>query len=166
MHVSWYRRLFIVSLTTLLCFTLFAPAFATTPEFIYESVDVTGEFGVCDGDGFSVIEHVEGFIKTSIQYDQDGNFKMRISRYALRHTFSNSETGASFSSPDVGVDIEVPANLAVIGIVTRIVVPGVGPVFSNIGRVVYDSETFDVVFEAGKHDNEDDLLPVLCSALD
>ena len=162
MHVSWYRRLFVLSLTTLLCFTLVTPTFATTPEFIYESVDETVEFGACDG--FTVIEHIEGFIKTSVQFDQDGNFKMRISRFALRHTFSNSETGASIFSPDVGVDLEVPANVAVVGIVMRIVVPGVGPVFANVGRVVYDNS--GVIFEAGQHDNYGDLLPALCSALD
>jgi hypothetical protein len=163
MNTSRYRKLFTILLTSLLTLTIFTSAFATSPEFITRQIDETSEFGTCDG--FSVIEHLEGTIKASFQYDQDGNFRMRIARFALSHTFTNSVTGASLFTPDVGIDQEFTTHFAVIGLVGRIVVPGQGLVFVNLGRLVYDN-TGEVIFEAGPHDNFDDLLPVLCSALD
>ena len=96
---------------------------------------------------------------------------MEIARFSLRHTLSNSVTGASLSSPDVGIDMTVinqdgSGTVAVIGIVSQIVVPGEGPVFRHLGRIVFDINTGEVVFEAGQHDDFADLLPALCSALD
>lgn len=169
MNASWYRRLLLVVLTILLTLTLFTSAFAAKPDFITIQVDDTAPIGECDG--FTVIEHVEGTIKISTHFDQAGNLAMEISRYSLRHTLSNSVTGASLSSPDVGIDKATlnpdgSGTVAVIGIVTRIVVPGQGRVFAHLGRIVFDAITGEVVFEAGQHDDFADLLPALCSALD
>ena len=84
---------------------------------------------------------------------------------------SNSETGASLFSPDVGIDKftihkDGSATLAVIGIVSRIVVPGEGLVFAHLGRIVFDADTGEILSIAGQHDDLNGLLPVLCSALD
>jgi hypothetical protein len=169
MNALWYRRLLPVMLVMLLTLTLYTPALAAKPEMITIPVDDTLVFGECAG--FSVIEHVEGAIKASLHTDQEGNPVMEIVRFRLRHTFSNSETGASLTSQDVGID-KVTINqdgsgtVAVIGIVARIVVPGEGLVFAHLGRIVFDLETGEVLFEAGRHDDFANLLPVLCSALD
>jgi hypothetical protein len=169
MNASWYRRLLLVVLTILLTLSLFPSALAAKPEFIVIPVDETAALGDCAG--FTVIEHVEGTVKVSIHLDQDGNFVMQVTRFRLRHTFSNSETGASLFSPDVGIDkVSVSQDgsesVAVIGIVSRIVVPGEGLVFAHLGKIVFDINTGEVLFEAGPHDDLAGLLSVLCSALD
>jgi hypothetical protein len=169
MNASGYRRFLLVVLTALLTLTLYTPALAAKPEMITIPVDDTLEFGECAG--FTVIEHVEGAIKASLHTDKDGNLVMELVRFRLRHTFSNSETGASLTSQDVGID-KITINqdgsgtVAVIGIVARIVVPGQGLVFAHLGNIVFDLDTGDVVLVAGPHDDFADLLPALCSALD
>ena len=169
MQASWSRRLLLSCSTILLTLTLVTPARAGKPDMITIPVDVTFVTGECDG--FSVIEHVQGRIKVSTHFDKNGNFVMEIARYSLRHTYSNSETGASIFSPDVGIDKTVinpdgSGTVAVIGIVSRIVVPGEGLVFTHLGKIVFDINTGEVVFEAGQHDDFAELLPALCSALD
>src|SRR5688572_29976645 len=169
MNASWYRRLRLVVLTILLTLTLYTPALAAKPEMFTIPVDDTFVLGECAG--FSVIEHVQGTVKVSLHTDQDGNPVMELNRFRLRHTYSNSETGASLTSQDVGID-KVTINqdgsgtVAVIGIVARIVVPGEGLVFAHLGRIVFELGTGEVLFEAGRHDDLASLLPVLCSALD
>jgi len=169
MNASGSRRLLLIVLITLLSLIPFTSAFAAKPEFLTIQVDDTAPIAECDG--FTLIEHVEGTIKISTHFDQDGNLAMEISRFRLRHTFSNSVSGASVTSPDVGIDKltlnqDGSGTVAVIGIVSRIVVPGEGPVFVHLGTIVFDVNTGEVVFEAGQHDDFAGLLPALCSALD
>ncbi len=120
--------------------------------------------------GFTLMEHLGGEIDVSRHRDQDGIVQMRITRVHVLHTYSNSETGASLSSPDVGIDkldfnLDRSHTVAVVGLLTRLVVPGMGLIFIAVGRLVYDSSTDSWVFEAGRHDNFEDALPALCSAL-
>ena len=170
MKASWYRRLLIVILITLLTFTLFTPAFASKPEFFTIPVDVTFERGACDG--FTVIERVTGLLKFSTYFDRDGNFAMGIVLFiGGRHTFMNSETGATLYSPDIGIDkttISQDGSTIVesLAFETRVVVPGEGLVYARIGKIVFNENTGEVVFEAGQHDDSANLLPALCSALD
>ena len=169
MNMAWYRRLLFSVLTVLLTITFFTSALAAKPDIITIQVDDTFTIGECDG--FTVMERVEGRIKVSTHYDQDGNFAMEINRFSLRHTLTNSETGASLFSPDVGIDKltihqDGSATLAVIGLVSRIVVPGEGLVFAHLGRIVFDADTGEVLSVAGPHDDFADLFPLLCAALD
>lgn len=169
MNASWYRRLLLAVLTILLTLTLSTPALAAKPEIITIPVDETFVFGECAG--FSVIEHVQGTVKVSFHTDKDGYPVMEVARFSLRHTYSNSETGASLTSQDVGIDKitfnqDGSGTVAVIGIVARIVIPGEGLVFAHLGIIVFDINTGEVLFVAGPHDDLADLLPVLCSALD
>jgi hypothetical protein len=64
------------------------------------------------------------------------------------------------------LDKEGSHYVAVMGISTHLEVQGEGLVFAQNGRVVYDSATFEAVFEAGRHDYDDNFMPALCSALD
>jgi len=68
-----------------------------------------------------VIEQVQGKVKVSTHFDRDGTFVMEIARFSLRHTYTNSETGAALRSQDVGIDKIVvnedgSGTVAVIGI--------------------------------------------------
>ena len=169
MNGSGYRRLLVTAITVLLSLMLVTSALAAKPEIFTISVDDTFVLGACDG--FDVIEQVEGQIKVSTHFDKDGNFLMEIARFSLRHTYTNSETGASLRSQDVGIDKIVvdedgSGTVAVIGIITHVVVPGEGPVFTHLGRIVFDLNTGEVLLEAAPHDDFADLLPALCTALD
>jgi hypothetical protein len=169
MNRSGFRRLLVTVITVLLSLTLVTSALAAKPEMITIPVDDTAVLGTCNG--FDVIEHVQGKVKVSTHFDRDGTFVMEIARFSLRHTYTNSVTGASLRSPDVGIDKIVvnedgSGTVAVIGIVTHIVVPGEGPVFTHLGKIVFDLATGEVLFEAGRHDDFANLLPALCSALD
>jgi hypothetical protein len=144
------------------------PVFATEPEFITMPVDVTRELGACDG--FTVIEHVEGTIKISTHFDQDGNLLMGINRIRLRDTFTNSVTGESLSSPDVGIDRftisqDGSETRASIGLLRHIVVPSEGITFPAMGKIVFNLTTGEVEFVAGPHGDFEEFLPALCSAL-
>ena len=168
MNGSWYRRLLFVPLTVLISLILVTSVFAAQPDMVTFQVDDTFFAGSCDG--FDVIEHVEGTVKVSTHFDQDGTFAMEIVRFSLRHTYTNSVTGASLSSPDVGIDKltvndDGSGTVAVIGIVGRITVPGEGLVFAHLGRIVFDFNTGEVVLVAGPHEDFNELLPILCSAL-
>jgi hypothetical protein len=167
MNGPWSRRLLLIVLVTLLTLTSFTSALAAKPEFLTIPVDVTFAVGGCDG--FTVMQHVEGTVKLSTHFNNDGNVVMEIARVRLRHTFSNSETGYSLITPDVGIDkLTVHQDgsiLAVSGLVFRIVVPGEGLVWAFLGTLVFDVNSGELIFEAGQHDDFAELLPVLCSAL-
>src|SRR3990172_6319437 len=104
MNTLWYYRLLLVVLIPLLTLTLFTSPSAAKPDFTVIPVDVTFGRGECDG--FTVLERVEGLLKFSTHFDQNGNFAMEIARFiGGRHTFTNSETGAALFSPDVGINM-------------------------------------------------------------
>ena len=165
--IAQYRWLLVTIPIVILALTAFTSAFATPPEFVTIQVDESGnELGSCDG--FDVTEDVFGTIKVSFHWDQDGNEKMEIDRFNLRHTFRNSVTGESLFTPDVGIEKFdfSEDNVSRIGIVSHLVVPEEGLVFAHLGYIVYDLTTGEVVFEAGRHDDFAGLLPALCSALE
>ncbi|HSL29749.1 MAG TPA: hypothetical protein VK900_11155 [Anaerolineales bacterium] len=165
MNGSGYRRLSVIVLSLLLSLILATSALAAKPDFFTIPLDVTETL---DCGGFIIEEHVEGTIRISTHFDKDGDFAMEIARFKLQHTFVNPETGASLSSPDVGINrVTVSQDgsftLAEIGLVYRLVVPGEGLIFAVIGRAVFNLDTGEVLFEAGQHD--EDLLGPLCAAL-
>jgi hypothetical protein len=170
MNASWSRRLLLACFTILLSLALFTPALAAKPEFFTIPVDVTFERGACDG--FTVINRVTGLLKFSNYFDQDGNITMGIVLFiGGRQTFTNSETGATLSSPDIGIDTTTISQdgstiVASMAFATRVVVPGEGLVYAHIGKIVFNENTGEVLFEAGQHDDGANLLPALCSALD
>ena len=166
MNGSGYRRLSVIFLSLLLSLMLVTSVLAAKPDVFTIPLDVT-ETIACDG--FTVEEHVEGTIRISTHFEANGDFAMEIAHFKLQHTFTNLETGASLSSPDVGINrVTISQDdsfrLAEIGIVYRLVVPGEGLIFALIGQTIFNLDTGEVVFEAGQHD--EDLLGPLCAALD
>jgi hypothetical protein len=170
MNASWSRRFLLACITILLSLALFTPALAAKPEVFFIPVDVTFDRGACDG--FTVIGHVTGLLKFSTYLDREGNFSMGTVLFiGGLQTFTNSETGATLSSPDIGIDKTTISDdgstiVASMAFATRLVVPGEGLVFAHIGKIVYNENTGEVLFEAGQHDDFANLLPALCSALD
>jgi hypothetical protein len=82
-------------------------------------------------------------------------------------TFVNSETGASISGRFANsVLIDFTTGLgASSGIVFKLIVPGMGPVFMDIGRVISNRDGSIVTFEAGPHQFTDGDFAAVCRAL-
>ena len=163
--------------TALVCaLALSATAAAARPVIDTIVVDETVPAAIqCDG--FALDVSAQGRIKVRT-FLEDGQVVREVATIALRRTATNPETGESMWTPDVGVDIFRPeedgsGTLMVMGLVTRLVVPGEGLVFADIGKVTlfFDSPTDtepDVLFEAGRHDeNENGAVvdAILCEAL-
>ena len=156
-----------VVIASLLALLVALPVAAAPPEFETIQVNESGTFGTCDG--FDVLQEVTGTLKISRRTTQDGSV-VEIVRVRLRETFTNSVTGESVSTPDVGIDKVTTSQdgtttVVIIGLINRIVVPGEGLIVATAGRLVLvfsGPGAPDVVFEAGP---EGELLPALCTAL-
>jgi len=130
--------------------------------------------GAIDCGSYELDEHLTGHIILR-DFFTDGEFVMSVNNFALKHTISNPTTGESLTTPDVGADHLTVAEdgsaiVAVIGIVSRVVVPGEGIVAGEVGKVTLlftdpaDTEP-DVVSVAGIHDGFDAIDAAFCAAL-
>ena len=108
--------------------------------------------------GFTVEAAIRGHIIVSV-FPDDARPIREIARFNLRTTYRNPATGESYRLVDAGPDLTKNGTVAVIGRSTT----GSGV----IGRVVYDAETGEILFEAGHRVNEGDgaYLGAVCEAL-
>jgi hypothetical protein len=145
-----------------------APAEAAKPLIFKVPLDVIDTFNDC---GFTIVHHTEGFFTVHVFFDANGNPRMEIDTFALTETYTNPANGMSLSSADAGPDIitfqqDGSATMASIGLISHIVVKGLGEIAAQVGKIVFtldaNGNITGVVFEAGKHD---DLLPAICAAL-
>ena len=162
------RRGFLVQgVLAALALALAGAAVAAKPVIATIPIDETN---VIRCQGFQLEESVQGSIKVR-SFFQNGQIVREVQSISLMHTVTNEE-GESVSTPDVGVDFvrinsDGSATVAVIGLVSRLTVPGEGLIAADVGRSVlfFESPTDqepDVLFQAGKHD---DLTAALCEAL-
>jgi hypothetical protein len=108
--------------------------------------------------GFPIEAVVRGHVITTI-FSEGPNPHVAIDRFNIRITYTNPETGETFTLTDAGPDIESEDTVAVIG--HSITGSGV------IGRVVFDLETGEILFEAGRRVNAGDgaYITAVCEAL-
>jgi hypothetical protein len=149
-------------------FTAAPSALAAKPE----TVTVPTDFSFVDDTscGFPVETHITGFVRFIVFRDENGNVTRQINSFHQQITYTNLDTGKSVTSPSVGPDIlyfqeDGSVTVFVLGIVSRIIVPGQGVVNLSVGRVViaFPAEgEGEVLFEAGP---KDDLFPALCDLL-
>jgi hypothetical protein len=147
-------------------------ASAAAPEAMRIEVD---DFvpGSIDCGSYSLDERVFGHIILR-EFFKNGELSMTLNSIALKHTFTNPDTGESLTFPDVGVDHftirpDGGGILAIVGIVARVVVPGEGMVAGEIGRVELfftdpDDPEPDVTV-SGIHDGFPAFENALCAAL-
>jgi hypothetical protein len=138
------------------------PASAAAP-FIW--VEDISESHIDECEDFDVIHSTEGQIRF---------FDFSPTRFQdvvhLTESWTNATTGKTLRSPNVGPDkVQVMEDgsevVAVIGLLNRIVVPGVGLVEHESGRIVLryegpDDQEPDVLFVGGPHG--DGPFPELC----
>ena len=119
---------------------------------------------------YSLTNHETGFVVVHTQFDRNGDFRGELVSISITHTITGP--GGTVTSRDVGVDRLVvqedgSAILAVVGLVSRFVIPGEGLVAAEVGiiRLRFDGPgdpTPELLFEAGRHD---DLEAALCELL-
>jgi len=111
-----------------------------------------------DACGFPVEAAVRGHIVVSI-FPEDARPIREIARFSLRTTYANPATGDTYRLVDAGPDLFKNGTVAVIG--RSITGSGV------IGRVVFDAETGEILFEAGHRVNDGDgaYIDAVCDAL-
>ncbi len=134
---------------------------------------------VCDGTEllFSQDRSVVG----KRYYDADGNLVQRHFRESLSGTFSNPDTGASvlwIQHDTVIHNLSEPGNLdsgtaRSSGLFTRVYLPGGGSILLDVGTVLVDEATGEVLASGGRHPFGDYFergdtaaLQPICDALD
>jgi hypothetical protein len=142
-------------------------AVAAKPEMERVEVD---ESETIDCGGYEITHSVTGFIIFR-EFFRNGEFVGAVTTYSLTESFTGP--GGTLVTPDVGIDHlrveeDGSATLAVIGIVSRFVVPGEGLVFGEVGQLrLFFTEPGDpepdVTFEAGHHDG--DVVEAACELL-
>lgn len=94
--------------------------------------------------GFPVEADLSGHVITTV-FSSTSSPVLAIDRFNLRITYTNASTGETAFVVDAGPDIRQRTTIAVIGRSTT----GSGV----IGRVVFDADTDEILFEAGHRDN-------------
>jgi hypothetical protein len=92
-------------------------------------------------------------------YDADGNLVRRHFRESLSGTFSNPDTGATvlwIQHDTIVHNLSEPGNLdsgitRSSGLFTRVWLPGAGSVLLDVGRVLVDEATGEVLASGGRH---------------
>ena len=154
MNATWFRRLLRPVLTVLLALGPFSTTFASPPELSIVDVHFTFPIAGCD---FPAQGELTVTLKVSVHFDQDGDFKMLIERVLRQQaTYTNLQTGASISSSKGGgidkilVEEDGTVTFLVMGLIDIVPVPGQGLVVQDVGRIIVDTGTGQLLFSAGQ----------------
>jgi hypothetical protein len=172
--MGWPRILRCVSVALVGALALAASASGAKPEIMTIEVDVTNA-GAIRCQGFRLDVSIEGEIKVR-SVVEDGVLVRELSSFRLTRTATNPATGESVFTPEVGVDFfrvaqDGSATLMIVGLVTRITLPGQGLVFADVGalKLFFDSPRDtepEIVLEAGKHQQDSaEIAALLCAEL-
>ena len=147
---------------------LLAPACARADApIIVGPITDSGTAFIWDCGAFDILdEYVVNFTVRRMR-DRDGTVIRLVEQVWGVDTFVNSVTGKALPAPyhnNTFVDFAAGrANIA--GIIFKVVVPGVGPVFMDLGMITTDRED-NVYFRAGPHQFFDGDFNALCAALE
>lgn len=139
-----------------------APASAVKPETFKIDVSEFGPFEsafATEACGFPVEADIRGHIIVTLFADGPSPI-VELDRFNIRITYTNPATGETFRLVDAGPDIYRDGTVTITG--RSITGSGV------IGRVVFDLDTFEILFEAGNRVNEGfgNYIFAVCEALD
>lgn len=143
----------------------FAPAAHAVPPtrttFILEGTDPLADCG-----SFTVLDHYYVEVDQTNYFDQDGN---RVEIHQAIHgtdTYINSVTGEAITMGSnfmVHYDPQTMLNMSA-GMIYHLIVPGLGNVFVEVGRSVYDVAAGEFVVLNGPHQLAEGDVSGLCSA--
>jgi hypothetical protein len=163
----------LVALTSVMVLALAAVARALPPEhFPVEHVDET--FTIEDECDFTVIVHVEGDVRHTHFFDQQGNEIRNLTVFpTFRVSFTNAETGKSITTPSpsvehVTINPDGSAVVTITGLQGHLIVGGGPPQAADVGRLVLffsgpEDEEPDILFQAGQFNFGP--FPQLCDVL-
>jgi len=169
-------------LLALAAVTLAAAATATTAGAVPPSVaeaDVNSTFHFAAGAAcsFPLTIHNEGRRRTTTYFDQNGNVtRTTIHLPSFTQSATNDLTGETLSTPLAGPAIieqngDGTVTTKIAGNDGRIVVPGQGFVYADVGLIVYTASAaspftpLDVLMLTGHYENPDLYLDALCASL-
>ena len=167
MKKQWMKKALVTFSTSLLVVAASTNVLATPPVTI--AVGPWQSFGlfVADCDDFNVLWEgtVDGYIK--VFFDKDGNWKKYVEFYKGVH---HDSTYYIAEDPDIRVSggpVEIEKNTwypngtqVVVGLSSKITIPGHGVVVHDAGRVIYDLVTGEMIFQAGPGDLYVDTAPL------
>lgn len=155
------RRWLVILGSALILLLLAGIAYSAKPETTKVDLSVfsqeEAEFA-SEACGFPIEAVVRGHVITTI-FSEGPNPHVAIHRFNARVLYTNLDTGETYRLTDAGPDIEGDDTVTVIG--RSITGSGV------IGRVVFDLETGEILFEAGHrvHAGGDEYITAVCEAL-
>jgi hypothetical protein len=155
-------------LVSLMAFMPFSVASADGPV-IEGPIHLEGTDVLVDCGSFQVLDVYEQTEIFRLFYDQEGNLVKIVSQNWGTDTFTNSVTGKAYPMSfhnNLLVDYsQSPRRSAIVGVIYRLVVPGAGEVFLDVGRIVFERGV-GIVFQAGPHQLFDGDFEALCAAME
>jgi hypothetical protein len=175
MKFSQLRQRLVPGLVGVLAVVSVISVTAANPERTIERlIDVVEPVDQAACPGLTLTSTVNGTIRTTLFFDENGEFVRDLVNADLHGSFTNVASGTSVDfvvaeNSSFKVYPDGSATLAFNGLTGRATVPGQGLVAADVGRLVlfFEDENDvdpDVIFEAGRHDNGP--FPGLCSVLE
>ena len=146
-----------------------APAGAAAPTVTQVSIDRTFNFPAGAACSFPLTIHNKGIRRTTTFVDSAGNVtRTMIVLIDFTQSYTNATTGKTLSTPLAGPAIIEPnadgtVTTTVPGNDGRIVVPGQGFVYGDVGLIVFTE--LDVLMLTGHYQNPDLYLDAVCASL-
>src|SRR5262249_35034620 len=140
-------------------------------------VNSTFHFAAGAACSFPLTIHNEGRRRTTTYFDQDGNVtKTTIHLNSFTQSYTNDSTGRKLSTPLAGPVIIEPngdgtVTTKIAGNDGRIVVPGQGFVYADVGLIVFTAPAaspftqLDVLMLTGHYELPDLYLDAVCASL-
>ena len=143
---------------------VFADGPIVSGPFHYEGSDVLADCG-----SFQILDVYELDQIEKAYLDQEGNLVKVIIEAWGTDTLTNAVTGkayaGSFHNSSLIDFSTTPRRSAIMGVIYRVTVPGVGVVFLDVGRVVFERGN-GIIFQAGPHQLFDGDFAALCAAME
>ena len=154
-------------LVSLMAFVPLSVAFADGPV-VEGPIHEEGTEELVDCGSFQVLDVYELNFTVKQFFDEEGNLVKIVEQVWGTDTFTNSVTGKAYPMDfhnNTIVDFSTtPPRAANMGVIFRLIVPGAGAVFLDVGRIVLDRQG-NVYFQAGPHQFFDGDVDCLCAAM-
>jgi hypothetical protein len=167
----------LLALVPVLIAVTVAPAEAAPPTVTEMAVDRTFDLAAGAACSFPLTIHNEGIRRTTTFYDAAGNVtKTMVVLIGFTQTTTNATTGKTLSTPLAGPAVIEPngdgtVTTSVPGNDGRIVVPGEGFVYGDVGLIVFTAPEatpftqLDVLMLTGHYESPDLYLEAICASL-
>ena len=159
-------RLLLVGMVVLVIVMPAGAVYAKPPDKLVLELAWDQPFWDC-GD-FLIYEKSDVRLVVMSFYDGDGNFRGGMDHWSLDGGLYRYPDEDSFlpyvPAHEKAIYNEFGEPTAVVGLFAKVIIPGEGPIFHDVGRVEFDSD-FNLIFSAGRHDFWEGNGDALCEAL-